>query len=147
MKKIHISLYVEDLEASKKFYSLLFSHEPTMAKDDYIQWKLDSPSVNFVIEPISNSDRCCGKKVGLSHLGIEVETEEALRNTHDKINTAGFRTSKLDSTHCCYAKSKKSWFIDPAHIHWENFKTTGRSDNFGHFDDQIRAEMEKHNVA
>ncbi len=146
-RKVHISLYVENLETSKKFYSLMFSHAPTMEKDDYIQWKLDSPSVNFVIEPVNAKNRCCDKKAGLSHLGVEVETDEALKGVHYKIKNAGFKTSKLDDSHCCYARSKKSWFIDPSNIRWENFKTTERDHQFGHMDDKVLIEMEKNHVA
>ena len=71
MKRMHISLGVEDLDASIRFYSAFFGAPPTVVKDDYAKWMLDDPRVNF---SLSN---CCGGP-GVSHLGVQVEHEKEL---------------------------------------------------------------------
>ena len=49
MKRIHISLGVEDLDASIEFYTALFGTEPSVVRPDYAKWALDDPSVNFAV--------------------------------------------------------------------------------------------------
>ena len=71
MKRIHIMIAVEDLEASTVFYSTLFGQGPTKKKTDYAKWMLDDPRINFSI-----SDR--SGESGIRHLGIQAETQEEL---------------------------------------------------------------------
>src|SRR5690606_31164112 len=49
MKRLHVHVAVEDLEASVRFYSRLFAAEPTVLKPDYAKWMLEDPRVNFAI--------------------------------------------------------------------------------------------------
>ena len=66
MKRLHVHVSVDDIDASVRFYSTLFAARPTVAKDDYAKWLLDDPRVNFAI-----SRR--GATTGIRHLGIQVE--------------------------------------------------------------------------
>ena len=50
MKRLHVSIGVEDLDASLAFYTTLFGTPPTKKKPDYAQWMLDDPRVNFVLD-------------------------------------------------------------------------------------------------
>jgi catechol 2,3-dioxygenase-like lactoylglutathione lyase family enzyme len=43
MKRLHVHVAVENLEASVRFYSELFALEPTVIKSDYAKWMLDDP--------------------------------------------------------------------------------------------------------
>lgn len=47
MKRMHVHLSVQDLNASVRFYSTLFAATPTVLKTDYAKWMLDDPRVNF----------------------------------------------------------------------------------------------------
>jgi catechol 2,3-dioxygenase-like lactoylglutathione lyase family enzyme len=47
MKRMHIHVAVEKLEASVRFYSTLFGARPTVLKAGYAKWMLDDPRVNF----------------------------------------------------------------------------------------------------
>jgi hypothetical protein len=49
MKRLHAHVGVEDLAQSIRFYSTLFSAEPTVIKDDYANWMLEDPCVNLEI--------------------------------------------------------------------------------------------------
>ena len=72
MKRIHVHVRVEDLSTAIGFYSALFATQPTVVKPDYAKWMLDDPRVNFAI-----STR--GKRPGLDHLGIQVESQDELQ--------------------------------------------------------------------
>ena len=49
MKRLHVHVAVENLDASVRFYSHLFAAEPTVRKDDYAKWMLEDPRMNFAI--------------------------------------------------------------------------------------------------
>jgi len=116
MKRMHIHISVDDLEKNKVFYTAIFGHEPTKIKDDYVQWLLDDPAVNFAI----SSGR---EKHGLNHLGIQVDSEDAVAVMEKRLEDAGILGEKQDEAACCYAKSKKYWVQDPQDIIWENYHT------------------------
>ena len=124
MKRMHIHISVNDLEKNKVFYTAIFGHEPTKIKDDYVQWLLDDPAVNFAI----SSGR---EKHGLNHLGIQVDSEEAVAVMEKRLEDAGILGEKQDVAACCYAKSKKYWVQDPQDIIWENYHTMEQIELFG----------------
>ncbi|MEE4330291.1 MAG: hypothetical protein V2J10_05440 [Wenzhouxiangella sp.] len=51
MKRLHVNLSVEDLDASVRFYSRLFSAEPEVLKSDYARstkrWITDPQGVSW----------------------------------------------------------------------------------------------------
>jgi catechol 2,3-dioxygenase-like lactoylglutathione lyase family enzyme len=124
MKRLHVHVAVGDLSQSVGFYSALFAAQPTVLKSDYAKWMLDDPRVNFAI-----STR--GREVGLDHLGIQVESQDELREVYGRLRQAGANVIEQGQTACCYAKSEKSWIDDPAGIAWETFHTTGESISYG----------------
>mgnify|MGYP003348648173 CR=1 FL=1 len=71
MKRFHVHLHDQDLQASIAFYSRLFSAQPARIETDYAKWMLEDPRVNFAI-----STR--GSKPGLDHLGFQVDSAEEL---------------------------------------------------------------------
>ena len=124
MKRLHIHISVEDLEKSKAFYTALFGMEPTKDKGDYAQWLVDDPAVNFAISK--------GKdKVGLNHLGLQVDSDEAVQELEDRLQSAGVSGEKQKEVVCCYAKSNKYWVQDPQGIIWENYNTMQQMEVFG----------------
>ena len=124
MKRMHVHVGVEHLEKAIGFYSALFATQPAVVKPDYAKWMLDDPRVNFAI-----STR--GKQPGLDHLGIQVESQDELRDVYARLRKAGGNIIEQGQTSCCYAKSEKSWIDDPAGISWETFFTTGESTDYG----------------
>ena len=124
MKRLHVSLAVKDLDQSVRFYSTLFAAAPTVLKQDYAKWMLDDPRVNFAI-----SQR--GRAPGFNHLGIQVETEDELAEVYARLKRAEGPALEVGATTCCYAKSEKSWALDPQGVAWETFHTTGESTVYG----------------
>jgi len=124
MKRLHVHVAVSDLSRSVGFYSALFAMRPSVLKSDYAKWMLDDPRVNFAI-----STR--GRKPGLDHLGIQVESQEELHEVYGRLREAGGNIIEQGQTACCYAKSEKAWIDDPAGISWETFLTSGESTTYG----------------
>lgn len=124
MKRLHVNVAVEDIDASVRFYSALFAAEPGVRKADYAKWMLEDPRVNFAI-----SSRASRK--GLDHLGIQVENEAELHEVYNRLKAANQPVLEQGKVTCCYAESEKSWISDPQGIAWETFLTHGESTVYG----------------
>jgi catechol 2,3-dioxygenase-like lactoylglutathione lyase family enzyme len=118
MKRFHVHIRVDDLNASIAFYERLFSAPPTRVETDYAKWMLDDPRVNFAI-----STR--GGQPGLDHLGFQTDTAEELVQLKDQAQSADMALIDEGQTSCCYAQSDKHWITDPQGIAWEHFHTLG----------------------
>jgi catechol 2,3-dioxygenase-like lactoylglutathione lyase family enzyme len=116
MKRFHVHVAVDDLDANVRFYSTVFGVPPTVAKSDYAKWMLHDPRVNFAI-----SKR--GLKPGLDHLGLQVESNEELVALRKQVAQAEFAAHDQRNARCCYARSDKYWSTDPQGIAWETFHT------------------------
>ncbi len=125
MKRLHVHVAVDDLDRSIRFYSTLFAAAPTVVKPDYAKWMLEDPRVNFAI-----SARNPGH-AGLDHLGIQVEDGGELAAVYGRLEQAEGSVLDEGATTCCYAKSEKSWIVDPSGIAWETFLTHGESTVYG----------------
>jgi catechol 2,3-dioxygenase-like lactoylglutathione lyase family enzyme len=124
MKRFHVHLRVEDLDASIAFYSRLFAAEPTRREADYAKWMVDDPRLNFAI-----STR--GGAKGIDHLGLQAEGAEELAELRDRAQSAGMALLDEGETTCCYARSAKHWLTDPQGIAWEQFHTLGNMPLYG----------------
>lgn len=124
MKRLHLHISVKDLEKNRQFYTTLFGSEPTKVKEDYLQWLLDDPYINFAIS--SGRD-----KIGLNHLGIQVDSDEALEVIEQRLVDGNITGEKQEEAQCCYASSKKYWVEDPQNIIWENYHTMEQIEVFG----------------
>jgi predicted enzyme related to lactoylglutathione lyase len=118
MKRFHVHIHVQDLQASVAFYSKLFSTVPTKIETDYAKWMLEDPRVNFAI-----STR--GNKPGLDHFGFQVDSAEELTAMKETAQSAEMATIDEGQTTCCYARSEKHWITDPQGFSWEHFHTLG----------------------
>ena len=127
MKRFHVHVAVPDLAASIRFYSTLFGAEPAVTKDDYAKWMIDDPRINFAI-----SQR--GAKIGINHLGFQVDSGEELAALHGQLEAADHGVVAEMGANCCYAKSDKYWVTDPAGIAWESFHSLGTIPMFGEAD-------------
>ena len=81
MKRFHVHVSVDDLDASIRFYSTVFGAAPTVVKPDYAKWMVDDPRINFAI-----SKR--GSATGIDHLGIQVESDEQLTALREQVTGA-----------------------------------------------------------
>jgi len=124
MSRLHVSLYVPDLEKGIRYYAALFAAEPTYLDTGYAQWQLEDPSINFVIEESRENH-------GLNHLGLEAASAAELEEIYSRFDATGGKVSARGSAQCCYAVSDKGWAHDPAGVAWEGFHTHHRSADYG----------------
>lgn len=125
MKRFHMHVGVENLEASVRFYTTLFAAEPTVLKPDYAKWMLEDPRVNFAISSHGHALR------GIEHVGIQAENADELAEVYARLEAADRPVVEEGATRCCYAKSEKSWIADPDGILWETFLTHGEATVYG----------------
>lgn len=124
MKRIHIHTSTNDLPSTIQYYSALFAAPPSLEKPDYAKWLLDDPRVNFSV-----SNRA--SKTGVSHLGIQVESDSELQEVRDNVGKITQQVQEESGAHCCYAQSDKHWTKDPDGIVWELFYTKDSSESYG----------------
>ncbi len=125
MKRFHVHVGVEKLDASIAFYSGLFGQEPSVVKPDYAKWMLEDPRINFAIS------QKCGAVKGIEHLGIQVEDQGELAEVYGRLKGADRPVLEEGATTCCYAQSEKSWIADPDGVVWEAFLTNGEATVYG----------------
>lgn len=124
MKRFHVHVAVDDLQANIRFYSTVFGVGPTVEKPDYAKWMVDEPRINFAI-----SRR--GAKAGLDHLGFQVDSDEELTALRQLIGAADIAAFDQPDAQCCYARSDKYWITDPQGIAWETYRTLGEVEIYG----------------
>ncbi|PTQ77071.1 glyoxalase/bleomycin resistance protein/dioxygenase superfamily protein [Nitrosospira multiformis] len=124
MKRFHVHVAVDDLNANIRFYSAVFGAEPSVRKPDYAKWMLEDPRINFAI-----SQR--GARAGLDHLGLQVDTDEELSALRSQVTTAEINRHEQADATCCYARSDKYWITDPQGIAWETYHTLGEAEIYG----------------
>jgi catechol 2,3-dioxygenase-like lactoylglutathione lyase family enzyme len=124
MKRFHVHIAVDNLSDNIRFYSALFGIEPSVSKPDYAKWMLDDPYINFALS-------ARGAKPGLDHVGIQVDSDEALKKMNQRLAQAGLPAAEQKNAQCCYASSNKYWTVDPQGIAWEAFHSLTTIPVFG----------------
>jgi catechol 2,3-dioxygenase-like lactoylglutathione lyase family enzyme len=124
MKRFHVHVAVDDLEANVRFYSTVFGVQPTLQKPDYAKWMVEDPRINFAI-----SRR--GATAGLDHLGFQVDSDEELSTLREQVARAQIAAFDQRDATCCYARSDKYWVTDPQGIAWETYRTLGEAEIYG----------------
>lgn len=124
MKRFHVHVAVDDLASSIRFYSTVFGAPPTLVKDDYAKWMVEDPRLNFAIS-------ARGMKAGVDHLGIQVDSDEALAELRKQVADAEIVANDQGHAACCYARSNKYWTTDPQGVAWETFHTLDEIPVFG----------------
>lgn len=115
MKRLHVHVGVTNLEEAVRFYNTMFGAEPVKVKPDYAKWLLADPSVNFAVSTRSGTG-------GVNHLGIQVDEDDELSEIRGRLQQAGLGTFDEGETTCCYARSDKTWTLDPAGVRWETYR-------------------------
>ena len=136
MKRIHIHIRSNDLEASAQYYNALFGAEPTRREPDYIKWALDDPAINLAISSGNGEP-------GIDHVGVSLGDDDALKAIADRMRSAEKPLIQEENATCCYARSNKYWSHDPQGTVWELFHSFGDSTVYG----QSAPEIDKLNPA
>jgi catechol 2,3-dioxygenase-like lactoylglutathione lyase family enzyme len=123
MSRVQLALRVADLEGSVAFYSQLFGVEPAKRRPGYANFAIAEPPLKLVLlegEP--------GRPTVLDHLGVEVETSEAVDAAASRLTGSGLITLTEGDTECCYALQDKVWVHGPGDEPWEVYVVKGDSD-------------------
>ncbi|MEV5100968.1 ArsI/CadI family heavy metal resistance metalloenzyme [Streptomyces massasporeus] len=114
MSRVQLALRVPDLDASVAFYSKLFGTEPAKLRDGYANFAIAEPPLKLVL--IAGTE---GEATRMDHLGVEVETTEAVHAATTRLGEAGLTTDVENDTTCCYALQDKVWVHGPGREPWE----------------------------
>lgn len=112
--RMHVSLYVSDIQKSINFYSAFFGQAPTKIKPGYAKYTLESPSL--IISFVENKERV---QQNFGHLGFQVETVEELNKRLAEAKLNNLVSKEEVGTNCCYATQDKFWANDPDGVQWE----------------------------
>ncbi len=115
--KTHVALNVTNLEKSVAFYQAMFGVEPVKYKADYAKFDLSHPPLNLTLN-LASSVQSGGV---LSHLGVQVESTQAVKSAIQRFTEAGLALFTEEDTDCCYAVQDKVWVTDPDGTSWEVF--------------------------
>ncbi len=112
--RMHVSLYVSNLQETLKFYTAFFGIHPEKVKPGYAKYILEKPSL--IISFVENPSRVIAN---FGHLGFQVENPEELEKRKNIARNLGLISSEETAVNCCYALQDKFWATDPDGIQWE----------------------------
>lgn len=112
--RMHVSLYVADIEKTVKFYQAFFNENPTKVKSDYAKFELVEPGL--IISFVQNPARV---KSNFGHLGFQVASPADLLKRIDLARVKKLNVLEEMGTNCCYAQQDKFWVADPDGHQWE----------------------------
>ncbi|MBT2392027.1 ArsI/CadI family heavy metal resistance metalloenzyme [Streptomyces maoxianensis] len=123
MSRVQLALRVPDLAASVAFYTKLFGTGPAKLRDGYANFAIAEPPLKLVLV-----EGNAGEDTRLDHLGVEVETTEAVHAATTRLSDAGLATAEENDTNCCYALQDKVWVHGPGREPWEVYVVKADAD-------------------
>ncbi|SEB63789.1 ArsI/CadI family heavy metal resistance metalloenzyme [Streptomyces sp. PAN_FS17] len=123
MSRVQLALRVPDLEVSIAFYSKPFGTEPAKLRDGYANFAITEPPLKLVL-----IEGTAGEETRLDHLGVEVETTDAVHTATARLSDAGLATAEENDTTCCYALQDKVWVHGPGQEPWEVYVVKADAD-------------------
>ena len=128
--RVHISIEVSDLQKSVEFYSRLFQHEPTKLRDDYANFRLETPQLHLALVHQPSRGKEPGPPEGNNrHYGIELFSKDRLDAWLEKAEAFGLTPRTEENVTCCYATANKFWTQDPDGHQWEFWVKSGEADS------------------
>src|SRR5947209_12448231 len=125
MSRIQLALNVDDLDTAIEFYSKLFDTTPAKTKPGYANFAIANPPLKLVL--LENP----GQGGTLNHLGVEVESVDAVDAEQTRLAASGFASIDERGTTCCYAKQDKYWVEGtPGGERWEVYTVLADSETF-----------------
>jgi catechol 2,3-dioxygenase-like lactoylglutathione lyase family enzyme len=114
--KPHISLNVQNVNASIEFYKKMLGIEPLKVRTGYAKFDVQNPPLNLALNeaPVKEGG-------ALSHLGLQVSSTEDVLALRERWQAEGLTTRDEMNTTCCYAVQDKAWVADPDGNGWEAF--------------------------
>ncbi|NGO08444.1 glyoxalase/bleomycin resistance/dioxygenase family protein [Streptomyces sp. HC44] len=123
MSRVQLALRVPDLQASVAFYSKLFGAEPAKLREGYANFAIAEPPLKLVLV-----EGAPGEDTRMDHLGVEVESSEAVQAATTRLADQGLATDVENDTTCCYALQDKVWVHGPGQEPWEVYVVKADAD-------------------
>lgn len=124
MSRVQLALRVPDLTASIAFYTELFGTQPAKTRDGYANFAIAEPPLKLVLV-----EGTPGEDTRMDHLGVEVETTDAVHTATARLTAAGLATMEENDTTCCYALQDKVWVHGPGQEPWEFYVVKADADS------------------
>lgn len=122
MSRVQLALNVDDLDEAVSFYSKLFNTPPAKVRAGYANFAVTEPPLKLVL--LENP----GKGGTVNHLGVEVESSEAVHAEIERLAGEGLFTTEEMGTTCCFAIQDKVWVTGPAGEKWEVYTVLADAD-------------------
>ena len=113
MSRVQLALNVSNLEQAIDFYSKLFGVGPAKVREGYANFAIAEPPLNLVL---IEGDGAPGT---MNHLGVEVESTDAVAQATQRLSNEGLETKLEEETTCCFAVQDKVWVNGPDGEPWE----------------------------
>ncbi len=124
--RVQLALNVDNREDAIGFYAKLFDTVPAKRRPGYANFAVVDPPLKLVL--LENP----GEGGTLNHLGVEVESVNAVDSEEARLAKVGLATRDERETTCCYAKQDKFWVEGtPSGERWEIYTVLADSDTFG----------------
>lgn len=125
MARIQLALNVDDIDEAVAFYSKLFDTAPAKTRPGYANFAVANPPLKLVL--LENP----GQGGTLNHLGVEVESTDAVDAEQSRLAEHGLASVDERETTCCYAKQDKFWVEGtPDGERWEVYTVLADSPTF-----------------
>lgn len=125
MSRIQLALDVDDVEAATAFYTRLLGVPPSKTRPGYANFAVAEPPLKLVL--LENP----GRGGGLNHLGIELDSTDAVDAAQARLADAGLLSVDERGTTCCYAQQDKFWVEGaPDGERWEVYTVLADSPTF-----------------
>lgn len=113
MSRVQLALNVSNLEQAIDFYSKLFGVGPAKVREGYANFAIAEPPLKLVL---IEGDGAPGT---MNHLGVEVESTDAVAQATQRLSNKGLETKLEEETTCCFAVQDKVWVNGPDGEPWE----------------------------
>ena len=125
MARAQLALNVDDLDEAITFYSKLLNTSPAKVRPGYANFAVAEPPLKLVL--IENR----GQGGTLNHLGVEVESSDAVHAEIARLAGEVMFTEEELGTTCCFATQDKVWLTGPGGERWEVYTVLADADTFG----------------
>jgi len=113
VSRVQLALNVSNLEQAIDFYSKLFGVGPAKVREGYANFAIAEPPLKLVL---IEGDGAPGT---MNHLGVEVESTDAVTQATQRLSNEGLETKVEEETTCCFAVQDKVWVNGPDGEPWE----------------------------
>jgi len=109
MSRLQLALNVDDLDAAIAHYTKIFGVGPAKVRPGYANFAIANPPLKLVLMENPEAED------SINHLGVEVESVDEVRASHERVTSAGLPVHVEGETTCCYAVQDKFWIHGGEH--------------------------------